>query len=248
MNPFTGILKEINEKLDLPQPEKSKIILEISSDLNDALAHYLAEGLPREDAIAKATETFKISDDSINQLTQIHESLFRRLMDRLSKQVLNRWEKGGLIILVLFISIFTGHIFLNHEFFTNASRFVWSVAGIALVVMIMTLWKFYQLFIKRDHRIRFIRQGLPLIFFLGISSLFMGVYGLVTDTYITMSQIQMSLPSASIRMMNFLLGISSLMIVSLLVAVLTELIWFFLMNKVIQIELAEATVLLECEQ
>jgi len=45
MDNFKPILKEINSKLDLPQPTKSRIILEIAADLNDTFDTYKKQGL-----------------------------------------------------------------------------------------------------------------------------------------------------------------------------------------------------------
>ena len=41
MKQFTALLKSINERLDLPQPTKSRIILEIAADLDDLYQLYL---------------------------------------------------------------------------------------------------------------------------------------------------------------------------------------------------------------
>ncbi len=44
MNRFAPLLKSINARLDLPQPTKSRIILEIASDLEDMYQFYQSQG------------------------------------------------------------------------------------------------------------------------------------------------------------------------------------------------------------
>jgi hypothetical protein len=245
MSPFTEILQDLNEKLDLPQPEKSKIILEVSSDLNDAMAYHISRGSSREDAIRRASETFSVSDETIAQLVRIHESLFRRVMEKLSSRILNRCEKVALISLLLFISVVTGTALMRLEFLVDASRFVWPVAGVAFSVLVVALWKFYRLYIKKVHTVKTLRNGLPLIFFLGAGSLFMGFYGFFLETYCALNRL-LGGAWAPDLWMDYLLGVSSLLIVSLLVTILAGLVWIVFSNKVYRIEQAEAVMLL-CE-
>ena len=47
---FVSLLKKINNKLDLPQNTKSKIILEIAADLEDLSNYYLTQGLSENEA------------------------------------------------------------------------------------------------------------------------------------------------------------------------------------------------------
>lgn len=56
MNPFNPLLKRINDKLDLSQPAKSRIVLEIAADLEDLYRIYRDRGLSEEEALHKAQE------------------------------------------------------------------------------------------------------------------------------------------------------------------------------------------------
>ncbi|MFH1754248.1 MAG: hypothetical protein ABIA59_00965 [Candidatus Latescibacterota bacterium] len=50
MSRFEGLLKQINGKLDLPQPTKSRILLEIASDLDDMYRVFIQQGMSEQDA------------------------------------------------------------------------------------------------------------------------------------------------------------------------------------------------------
>ena len=56
MKQFTPILKRINERLNLPQPTKSRIILEITCDLEDAYDFYLENGKYAPEEIIKSVD------------------------------------------------------------------------------------------------------------------------------------------------------------------------------------------------
>ena len=66
MNRFISLLQRVNDKLDLPQPEKSRILLEIAADLQDMYQVYLDKGLGEEEAVKRTEEKFSWD------ITQIH--------------------------------------------------------------------------------------------------------------------------------------------------------------------------------
>lgn len=128
MNPFADVLRDLNARLDIPQPEKYRILLEISADLNDAADHFQSEGLSKDDAVRKAIETFDVSGESLAQLQAVHHNLFRRWIDRLSAQTWSRWEKAVFAVIFLFILLFSGREMLTGRFFVLAGGFAWPVA------------------------------------------------------------------------------------------------------------------------
>ena len=58
MTRFAPLLKSINDRLDLPQPTKSRIILEIAADLEDLYQFYQNQGMNESEAAQKAEEKF----------------------------------------------------------------------------------------------------------------------------------------------------------------------------------------------
>ncbi len=86
MDNFKPILKKINGQLDLPQPTKSRIILEVAADLNDAFNLYKNQGLTDSEATKKATNTFNLDKKNLNDLISIHQTSFRKWFDQLSER------------------------------------------------------------------------------------------------------------------------------------------------------------------
>ena len=159
MNRFAPLLKSINARLDLPQPTKSRIILEIAADLEDLYQFYQSKGLPEKEATQKAKEKFDVTDEALMDLIQIHESILRRWMDRISEQAQNRWEHMVMILILIFIALLSSRAILSTRFFMNTSLFVLPIVGIAFFIIAKALEKGYYLYIKKDHNIRSLREG-----------------------------------------------------------------------------------------
>ena len=257
MNSFAPLLKTINEKLNLPQPTKSKIVLEIAADLDDLFHLYVTKGLSENEAMVKAAEKFDVSDEALAQLVRIHETGFRKFIYKLSEQAQTRWERVALFIILLLI-IATGiHTVTVTQYFHNASFFIWPILGIAFVAIISSLIKFYNLYIKKDHNIKKLQSGLPFILFLAGLSPFVGACGYFMEIYsagrytilpgITFFIETFNLNDsgqALISMIDSQIRSSFIAMTSLLVTILVSLIWFILMNKVLRIERVESEFLL----
>ena len=80
MDEFKPLLRKINESLDLPQPIKSRIVLEIAADLKDAFASYKRLGLSDKEAIMKTKEIFKFDKKTINELKSVHQTGFQEMV------------------------------------------------------------------------------------------------------------------------------------------------------------------------
>ena len=50
MSRFAGVLKRVSDGLDLPQPTRSRILLEMAGDLQDLYEHHLGQGMDEERA------------------------------------------------------------------------------------------------------------------------------------------------------------------------------------------------------
>lgn len=257
MNSFAPLLKRINKKLNLPQPTKSKIVLEISADLDDLFHFYITKGLTENEAMKRAAEKFDVSDEAIAQLVQIHETGFRKFIYKLTEQGQTRWERVALFITLLLIIASSVHTISVTQYFHNASLFIWPILAIAFMAIVLGLIKFYSLYIKKDHNIKKLRSGLPFILFLAGLSPFVGACGYFMEIYstggytilpgITFLIGVFSLSDSShglIPVIDSLTRSSFIAMTSLLVTILVSLIWFVLMNKVLKIERVESEFLL----
>lgn len=258
MKQFTPLLKRINERLDLPQPTKSRIILEIAADLDDLYQLYLSRGMSKNEAAKKAEEKIDLTDESLNELVQIHQSLLRKLLDKISAQAQTRWERVAFVLMLLFIATISIKAIFSTQFLSQASKWIYPVLGVSLTVILISIPKIYQLYIKKDHQIKNLRTGLSIIFGLGVLNLVIGVMGYVIELYlaedtallfvnhlayiITTQEIGSAARLSDIT--TWMMKSSSLIMFTLVSTILIAFIWYILMNKVLKIERAEAAVLL----
>jgi len=253
---FTALLSHIDERLNLPQPAKSRIILEMASDMEDLYRAYLKKGLAEEEALRKTEKKFRIGDTSLAELVQIHQPFFSRWMDKLSAQARSRWEKIVLSLLLLVILALAGHKMLATPFFVQSSRWIIPAVAAAIAVLILSVIKFYRLYIKKDHSIKTLRRGVPAILYLSLASLLIGIHGYFFTLYASESHIVEFMTMAlvtvrdnandtpSARAMaaatsDWLVRTSALMIFTMLVSIFSAMIWFVLYRKILSIEEAE---------
>ncbi|MBU1702242.1 MAG: hypothetical protein KJ970_09020 [Candidatus Eisenbacteria bacterium] len=237
-------LRRIHERLDLPQPVKSRIILEIAADMEELHRHYRESGLSEREAEERVAGILNISDEALADLIEVHQSPIKRFLDRLSSQAQSRWEQTTLIILLLFMGVTTGHILLTARPFADAGPMVWPVLGTSTATIYLMLKKIYTLFIKKDYRVRNLHSGLtPLLVMAGLNA-FVGVIAFLVT--LTASYLFMTLyikPSGT-GMAEAVRQSAAAGIVCLFAAVITGLIWFLLSSSVTRIVRAEADGLL----
>ena len=257
MNRFAPILKKINEKLELPQPTKSKIILEIAADLDDLFYFYRYKGMSETEAKQKAEEKVDISSKALRQLIQVHETGFRKFTNKLSEQAQSRGEQTILVLLLILIALFSMQAMVTTPFFTQASLFIWPITGLAFVSIMLSIVKYYNLYIKKDHTIKNIRKGLTAILILGGLCLYIGIVGYFIEIYASGGHT--ILPGGSLitiicrvvdsesemnQITTAFIKSGSVGMVSMLATIFSALMWFVFMNKVLKIEQAESEFLM----
>jgi len=258
MNKFTLFLKRINERLSLPQPLKSQILLEVAGDLEDIYEFYKNKGLNEQEAMQKAEEKLDLTDEALSELIRVHQSVYGKLMNRISEQAQTRWERIFLIIIIIFGGVLSIKQFLSTQFFLHSSSFIWPVLGIGCIIMVLSIVKFYTLYIKKDHNIKNLRKRLSSILFLGGGSLLTGTIGYFIELYsaggfgvllesklVFVVVTTNGLDEKANYIADWMIESSSMVMTGMFVAIFAALIWFILVNKVIKIEQAEAEFLLE---
>jgi len=258
MNNFTPLIKNISEKLDIPQPAKSRILLEIQADIEDSYDWFISRGKTEAQATEAVQEKFAPSADSINELTKIHQSNMKGWLDQMPNHMQNVWERV-LFVIIMMVTVGIGiRLLITTSLTTNASIFIWPVLLTGFAIIIIGLVKVYYLYIKKDHNIRTLRNGLDWLLFLGGGSLSFAALGYYWELY-RIGSLNLLLDTKLLYLINlqdeqfagsieiitqWLIKCSSMILGSLFVALLAALIWFVLLNKVIKIEISEAEVLI----
>ena len=139
MNKFAPLLKSINKYLDLPHPEKSRILLEISGDMNDMYDLFISQGSNEEEAEQKVKEKFEMTKKSISELVNVHQAGFRRWMDKLSAQAQSRWERIILSVFILTIAVLGLKLFLSTPLLLESSYFVWIILALGWSIIFILI-------------------------------------------------------------------------------------------------------------
>ena len=258
MNPFKSLLIEINNKLELPQPTKSRIILEIAADLNDAYQLYQIQGMSKEEAIELAKQKFNLDDHSLNELVSVHQTNFRRWFEHLSTSAQTWWERLILISLLAVVLILGGFTIMKLTLVEEASPFVWIIVALLLVAAAVFLQKIYQIYIKKDHNLIRVKKGLPFILFMSAITIVFSMlgyywqlysfkeYGHILETKLVylLHTTDDSFPRIFTLLIEWMIESSAFIMVGMFSTILIALMWYFLMMKVSKIEEAEAAVLL----
>lgn len=245
MKRFTEILRQTNERLDLPQPIKSRIILEMAADLEDLYQFHRNRGLDESDALREAKDAFNLSPGALEQLVEIHTTPFRRFLDRLSAQAQTFWERIFLALLLVFFAVFIGPSLLRSEMLVHAGVFLWPIAGTTFAALYLATRKIYDLYIKKDHRVRPLRRGLTLLIALAGVDVVIGIQGFIFLVHSSFTLFLITTGPMNQDLGKWMIQSSATAVVSLLVAIITAVIWFVLANKVAAIERAEVVYLLE---
>ena len=244
MSRFAGVLKKISDGLDLPQPTRSRILLEMAGDLEDLYEHHRAQGLDEEQAARRAEDAFAASDEALKHLARIHVA-DGGLTDRVTRQVGSWWEKALLVIWLLGVILVANAVVTKVHFFVIISRFVWPIVGLAAAALVIAVWKLYELFLKKPTDPRRFRSGLGALLFLAGASLALAVCGFFYHLRWYAFQVYDGGPEKVFGLLsNWLLAVSSLMIIGLLTAIFSALAWFLLTGLVARAENREAAALL----
>jgi len=244
MSRFATILRDVDERLDLPQPAKSRIILEMATDLDDLFEAYVQSGIDEDEAARRVEESFTITDEVLSELVSIHESPARQFLQGLSERVRSRGERVAFAALLLFLVVVAGRSAMTAEFFADASAFVWPILGLSAASAALAASKAYQLWVRGDHRPGRLRVGLGPILTLGVSGLILGLYGAAAEMYFAAGRVIRGGPDALQHVTGSLLRICPLVMASLFTAIIASVLWHILVERIERIEVAQAAVLL----
>ena len=123
MKRFTRVLSEAHDQLKIPEPSRTRVLLEMASDLEDSYQFHLSQGCDETEAAQRAEEAFGTSEEALKHLTRIHESGLGGMQNRLSGQIGRAWEK------VLLLAIVAFEIFAKTGALGNP--FIFLMAGVA---------------------------------------------------------------------------------------------------------------------
>jgi FAD/FMN-containing dehydrogenase len=245
MNRFRATLSRVSRKLDLPQPKKSRILLELSGDLNDAFDACLEQGMDEAEARRRVEAMFDLSDEAIDELVRVHDTALRKLLGAMSIEARTRWERALLVVLLAFIALAAGRPILSLGPFALAGPFVWPVAGFSLVALTAAIAQAYRLHIRRVYDTRRLRDGPAWILAAAAGCLASGFTGSTVEMSRAARVIAAGAERPLAAFIDGALAASAVMVVALLAGVLWAVVWSVLEHSAGRIAEAEVAWLYE---
>ena len=148
---FSGQLRAVSDRLTVPMPSKIRFLEELASDLQSLTHRLVADGVPLEEARARAAEALLPDEHALAWLDGLHASEYRRLTLRWGSERLRRAERLLLAAAFFGLLVLEAKAIVGADFARYASSFLWPVLGVGSALVTMVLWKAFALWIKRDH-------------------------------------------------------------------------------------------------
>jgi len=244
MTRFNEALMDLGDRLSIPQPARSRVLLEIAADMDDLYHAFINEGLPEEEASRRTLEQFGPSEEALQDLVAVHSTAVKRALDQLSEQARSRWERGLLAVLVAFAVVIGSQPLLAGRLLAGMNLFAWPILAFAATGLLIGATRIYSLFIKKDHDVRRLRSGLNPLLGLAMLELVLGFGGAWVGLFVAVVKILDDIEHSGIYLFDWMLKGSATLCFSMIAAMLLALTWMVLVARVAAIEQAEAAVLL----
>jgi len=244
MNEFGSVLRSLSDRLDLPQPARSRVLIEVAADLADLEALYVERGASLEDARAKAVERLDLCDEAIRELVRVHGSPLRRGLDRLGERGRRRWERLALAALLVFLLAGTRALLPSQGLLADAGSGLLIIAIVAIPGILLAVSKAYALWGRDEYDPLRLRRGLDAILVLG---------GLTVATGLTLwwfglrrvAEAAAASPDLAAKYFaDWLTAGSATVVVGFQAAILLGILWLVLAGRTAQVERGEAEILL----
>ena len=246
MNDFSSHLRHLATRLPVPEPARSRILLEIATDMEDLFHHLVDGGAGEDEAVRAVADQFDLSDEAIRELAQIHSSPVSCSLEGLSGQARSTWERVVLGLVALFvIPALLGGLFFQPGLFRDASPLAFGLVGFLVLGIGIGSWKALALFRPGPSPAPIPRRGLRSLPGLSLLILLLGFAGVWVELYRSALAIRGEPPQALRHIVEWLHLASATMVVALSGALLTALLWFFLENRAGHLEEKAAATLLE---
>lgn len=84
---FEKYLKELRHSLDIPYPQRSEVIAEISSHLEQLYSESVKEGRSGEEARTRAVAVMAADEEFVGSMEAVHQTAVARALARLPRSV-----------------------------------------------------------------------------------------------------------------------------------------------------------------
>jgi hypothetical protein len=247
MKEFAAVLRNIDKVLDMPQPSRSRVILEISADMQDLYEHYIGQGLSDEEALRRTVEEFDFSAEEIAAIARVHDSSLGRFLDRFSARTRSNLERTALAMTMIPVALVGYRLALSGGMYKDSGIWMWPLLAGAIAALALGVSKWYGLFVVKEHNIRAVRKRLDTVLYIALGQLVTGFFGMYVDLFQTWVTSSVDKAMTTIYLAHWLQRSSALLSTAMIGALLSGLIWVINSGKAVSIEQYEAELIIDSE-
>lgn len=181
---FAAYLRQLEGCLDIPYPQRSDLVAEIATHLDDLYSDLVSEGLDETTAKSTAIDSLSADADFIKAMCVVHQTAVARALTRLPRNISLGIEYGA-ITLIGFLLVFT--VILQEapmiEFLASGGFFMIPINVAGIPIVFLGIERFYSLFIKKDHSQENLEKRLLSLTFLALVCALTGVIGTLVGLY-----------------------------------------------------------------
>jgi len=236
-------LRDLAERLDLPQPVRARVILELVSDLADLESELTASGLSPEEARSRAVRMLVPSPEALRDLREVHRPLYARLVDRFSDPARHRLERAVLAVASVALFALGLSRLLGAGMLDLRAPLTLPVLATALAAAAASVWKLFALYVKKQHDVEALESGLSLLPAAAAAASAFAVAGFALDLYGVAGRLEADLSGQASVLLNWLQRDMGLLSAGLLTTLASLGMWLFLSAGVARVRQAEAAVL-----
>ena len=245
MSRFAQLLSDADARLAVPEPARSRILLEIAADMEDLHREYLDRGFSEEDADASVVDHFDLSEDALRELVRIHDTPLQRSLENLSGHIRGTWSRFLMVVLALFVTVGSASLLFKGQLYRDASGSVWVLMPILAMGLVIAANQVRRLAGAGDGWGPSRRSGPGRLLGLAVLIVAVAGAGLWVELYLSALRIRAVPGETLIHLVGWLYMASATLVIALSGALVLGFLWFFLESRVRHREVTAAANLLE---
>lgn len=233
---FSSLLASVRDRLNLPEPTRSRILLEIADDLGELYWHHRDDGMSDRDARRRVEEAMELSSQVLTEIVKVHASPYQRFLDSLSSRTRSRWERGALLMLSLVVCLVVLSAAVTGPVFVQAGPYLWPALACFVGAVVLAFRRAHALYLRGPIDARTAREKLSLLLILAAAQPALGLAGAWFSLVPVSWTILETGKWPGYAVLGWMIGASALMLISIAGAILVAISWLILAGRAAAIE------------
>jgi hypothetical protein len=234
---FAHVLRQAEGRLQVPEPHRSRILLEIAQDLEELYAAFVARGIPAAEAAKRAEAVFGASSGVLAELDEVHLPMAARLLARFSSGERHRVERGLLTAVTLCTVAAGAGGILAAGVAIPTSPLLWLLPAVLAAAAWCAATAFLDLYGRASHPLT--RERLQPMLGLAALSATLGVLGTVLEGW-QLATTAGRAASVLVPALPYFRRAAEVLSLCLCQSLTIVLVWFHLRVRALEVERARA--------